>query len=454
MRLPDPLPRAWRTPLLIAALAWPVGASASGSADRFILTGSIRARIEAVDNAPRTGVGRSETLISLRSQLLGEYRARGWRVGVELFDSRAYGADAATPLTTGDVNAVEMVQAYVAADITDPFGTATHATVVAGRMRFSIGSRRLLATNEYRNTTNAFTGLRAEMALPRETQATLLYLLPQTRLPDDALGIRNQAVRLDRENFDTLLWGGHVSRRAVLGRFNAEVTFLHLRERDALGRPTRDRTLDTYGGRLIAEPAPGKADVEIEAFRQTGRASAATGATATRLPVRASFVHAELGYTFAAPWQPRFAIEFDRASGDRGGSHYGRFDTLYGTRRGDFAPSGIYGAVGRANILAPGLRLEAAPSPRTELSSAWKALWLDSATDSFSTSGVRDASARSGRFAGHQFDLRLRHWLRPNHLRAELNAILLAKGRFLRDAPNAPPGTLSRYAAFSLTASF
>lgn len=456
MRLPVSLPRARRVAMPLAALALvsPVAAGATDSLDRFIVTGSVRARVEAVDDAPRAGVGQSETLLSLRSQVLGEYRARGWRIGAELIDSRAYGADAATPLTANDVNAFELVQAYLAADVAAPFGRGSHATVLAGRMRFSIGSRRLLATNEYRNTTNAFTGLRADLSLPRDTQVTLLYLLPQTRLPDDAQGIRDHAVRLDRESFDTMLWGGHAGRKGVLGRIGAELTFLHLRERDAPGRLTRDRTLNTFGGRLIADPVPGKADLDLEVFRQTGRASASTASAASRLPVRARFIHVEIGYTFAMPWKPRLAFEFDRASGDRGGGHYGRFDTLYGTRRGDFAPSGIYGAVGRTNIVAPGLRLEAAPSPRTDLSAAWKPLWLDAATDSFSTSGVRDTTGASGRFAGHQFDLRLRHWFRPDRLRAEFNATLLAKGRFLRDAPNAPPGSLARYAAFGLTASF
>lgn len=453
MRLPHPLPRAWRAPLLLAILLWPGAACASDAGDRFVLSGSIRARVETIDDAPRTGVGRSETLVSFRSQLLGEYRARRWRIVAELFDSRAYGADAGTPLTTSDVNALELVQAYVAADIAAPFGSSTRATVLAGRMRFNIGSRRLVATNEYRNTTNAFTGVRADLTLHGGTQATLLYLLPQIRLPDDAVGVRNQAVRPDRESFDLVLWGGHISRKSVLGRTNAELLVLHLQERDAPGRPTRDRSLDTVGGRLIAEPEAGKPDFEIEAFRQTGRASATTIATATRLPVRATLIHAEAGYTFAAPWHPRIAIELDRASGDRGGARYGRFDTLYGTRRGDFAPSGIYGAVGRTNIVAAGLRIEAAPSG-TELSMAWKPLWLDSATDSFSTSGVRDATGKSGRFAGHQFDLRARHWLKPQRLRIEFNGTVLAKGRFMRDAPNAPPGTLTRYAAFSVTASF
>jgi hypothetical protein len=39
-------------------------------------------------------------------------------------------------------------------------------------------------------------------------------------------------------------------------------------------------------------------------------------------------------------------------------------------------------------------------------------------------------------------------------LRLELDAVLLAKGRFLRDAPNAPPGRWTRYLSMNATAQY
>jgi hypothetical protein len=38
-------------------------------------------------------------------------------------------------------------------------------------------------------------------------------------------------------------------------------------------------------------------------------------------------------------------------------------------------------------------------------------------------------------------------------LRFEFDGLLLAKGRFLRDAPNAPSGRYTKYGSFNLTAS-
>ena len=147
-------------------------------------------------------------------------------------------------------------------------------------------------------------------------------------------------------------------------------------------------------------------------------------------------------------------MEYDRASGDGPGRGFGRFDTLFGMRRADLAPSGIYNAIGRANIETPGLRVEAAPSRRWDAMATYHALWLASRSDAFSTTGVRDASGTSGRFAGHQIDARLRYWVVPQALRAEINAVWLAKRGFLHDAPNAPATGDTHYLATGLTASF
>jgi len=274
------------------------------------------------------------------------------------------------------------------------------------------------------------------------------------RLPDSPADLRDQKVALDRESFDAVLWGGLVSRAKTIGAATAELSYFHFGERDAPARPTRDRSLDTVSARLIADPRAGKLDYEVETIYQTGTISSALSPTAARQSVRASFVHARLGYTFESAWQPRLSLEFDRASGDKPGGRNGRFDTLFGMRRADLAPSGLYNAVGRANILSVGARLEASPSKRLDGFAAWRPMWLASATDSFSTTGVRDATGRSGNFAGHQMEARLRYWLVPRRLRFEWNGLLLAKGRFLREAPNAQPGRWTRYTSYNLTASF
>lgn len=420
----------------------------------FRLSGSVRLRYEAIDGQARAGFDSSDTLTNIRTQILGEYRTGNIRFGVELFDSRAYGADPGTPLSTNEVNALEPVQAYVAADFRDAFGRGTKLSLTAGRMTLNLGSRRLVAADDYRNTTNGYTGLKADFVGRGEVKATVIYTLPQIRLPDDPRALRDHEVRLDRESFDLVLWGGLLSKGRAIGSAMGELSYFHLGERDAPGRPTRDRSLDTFGGRLIAEPRPGKFDYEVEAFYQIGHVSASLAATAPRVPVSAGFAHGDIGYSFTGPWKPRLSAEVDWASGDKAGGRYGRFDTLFGMRRADLAPAGLYNAVGRTNIMTPGVRLEATPNKRLDWFAAYRAMWLAAREDSFSTTGVRDATERSGNFAGHQIEARLRYWLIPSRLRFEYDGLLLAKGRFLRDAPNTPPERWTRYHSFNLTANF
>ena len=94
------------------------------------------------------------------------------------------------------------------------------------------------------------------------------------------------------------------------------------------------------------------------------------------------------------------------------------------------------------------------PDKRWDWFAAYRPLWLASRTDFFATTGGRDVTGRSERFAGHQVEARLRYWLIPIKLRFEFDGLLLAKGRFLQDAPNAPASRWTRYTSFNLTAAF
>src|SRR3546814_2161136 len=79
-------------------------------------------------------------------------------------------------------------------------------------------------------------------------------------------------------------------------------------------------------------------DVCSSDLYQFGRARTGTAATAPEQDVSAYFVHAEIGHQFDIAWKPRVSIEYDRASGDRAGGGFGRFDSLYGVRRPDYGP--------------------------------------------------------------------------------------------------------------------
>lgn len=441
---------AWLPASLLAADAWTLD-SLIDPPDNLKINGSFRTRYEYLDGQARANLKDSTELLSLRTTFAAEYRASRFRIGGEIYDSRVYLGDTRTGIGTTEVNALELVQAYVGTDFEEPFGAGTRASLQAGRMMLNLGTRRLVAADDYRNTTNGYTGLRVDASRKGGASSTFVYVLPQRRLPDDQLSILDNDIEFDTESSALVLWGGLVTVPELIGGASVEPSFFRLTEVDEPDLATRNRRLNTGSLRVFRDPAQGQWDYEVEAVYQTGTIRASTARAAGELDVSAYFYHLELGYQSQAAWQPRVSFEYDVMTGDDGDSDFGRFDTLFGMRRGDFPPSGIYAAIGRANMQSPGVRVDVAPNKRLDAFVAYRALWLESSTDSFSTTNVRDAGGQSGDFAGHQLDMRARYWLVPRALRLEANIAFLIKGRFLEQAPNAPATGDTSYIAISLT---
>ncbi|WP_084253503.1 alginate export family protein [Sphingomonas pituitosa] len=418
------------------------------SAEGLTFAASERVRVEAIDGQARAGFNDSDQLVNFRTTLLARYQQGAVSVVGELWDSRVYNGNRGSPVTTGEVNTLEPVQAYVQLDLGAALGRGSKLRLQVGRFMLNLGSRRLVAADDYRNTTNGYTGVRADWSAGRWA-ATAIYTMPQRRRPDDLDALLSNQPAIDREGAALVLWGGLISRARTIGPATIEASYFHLGEHDTPGRPTRDRSLDTASVRIVRDPAPAKLDYEIEAIGQTGSQSGSIAAGAARQAVRAWFVHARAGYSWAGAWKPRLMAEFDYASGDAPGGSYGRFDTLFGMRRADLAPAGLYNAIARSNVVAPSLQAEAAPDARTDLMLSYRPMWLAARTDAFASTGVRDARGRSGDFAGHQLDGRVRYRL-SKAVRLEADAVLLAKGRFLRDAPNAPPERWTKYGVLNL----
>lgn len=110
--------------------------------------------------------------------------------------------------------------------------------------------------------------------------------------------------------------------------------------------------------------------------------------------------------------------------------------------------------MGRNNISSPGIRLEVKPSSRWDGFVFYRAAWLDSATDSFASTGLRDASGASGTFGGHQIEARARYWIIPKALRLDTGAAALFQGEFLEKAPNGNGFGDTLYGYIDITVSF
>ena len=209
----------------------------------------------------------------------------------------------------------------------------------------------------------------------------------------------------------------------------------------------------TFGARLFRAPKANAWDYELEGIGQGGHARTSTRVTdIDDRPVHAGYVHGAVGRTLPGAFKPRIAVLADYASGERSGRSITRFDTLFGARVFELGPTSLFGAVQRANLVSVELLGEVKPDGRSDITAAVRPLWLVSATDSFGATSVMDAAGSAGHHAGTQLEARYRRFLIPDKLRLSIGGAYLVKGRFLKDAANAPQTGDTTYGFMELTA--
>lgn len=431
---------------------------ALGTPDWLTLSGHVRARYEYLSEQFRAGLTGPGDLVVLRTSLRADVDIGVPEATLEILDSRAaLSIEDSTPIDTSIVNPLEILQAYVGARGNDVFSAGDEGFVLAGRHTMDIGSRRLVARNRFRNTINSFTGINATLDTEDGASFRGFFTLPVTRRLDDASDPNDTTIEIDDETSAVRFWGLYASTKDILPDVAGEVFYYDLDESDEADLPTRNRQLGTTGLRVWREAETEAVDFEVEAAYQfgTSRASASTS-DATDLDHSAHFEHAEVGYSFRGSWSPRLVFQFDYASGDRdpNDGENNRFDSLYGARRFDFGPTGIFGPFQRSNLVTPGLRLLLKPSKKVELMLADRFYYLASDTDAWVGPGVRDTSGQSGDYIGNMVELAARWKLVPQNVVLEMGGAHLFQGGFAEDAPNANPEGDSSYAYVEVTLTF
>jgi hypothetical protein len=419
---------------------------AVGSPAWLELSGTYRVRYEALSSHLRPGPEGSDRLLAERllvAARVGDEKLYG---RLEIEDSRAHLDDDDTPLGTDDVNAAEVLQLHLGGRIVDLLRPGDRLELQAGRMTLDVGSRRLVARNSFRNTINSFTGVHGAWRGPGRgaaggaaggegaIEARAFYLLPVDLRPTERDRLDDNEAQLDRDNSSVRFWGLHLSDPRLAADLEGEAYVLGLEEDDRPSAPTRNRDLVTAGARLSRSPARARWDFELETAFQTGESRRSTARADTRdLDHQAWFAHAHAARTFDARGAPRLVLQYDYASGDDDPSdgRNGRFDTLFGARRFEFGPTGIFGLLARSNIASPGVRLELAPKTGRSLVVGYRAAWLASRRDALTTNGVQDPTGASGSFVGHLLEAQVRVSLLPGNLGLELGGARLFAGEFL-----------------------
>ncbi|MCA8956506.1 MAG: alginate export family protein [Planctomycetes bacterium] len=415
----DPPQRPWRL------------REALGTPDWLKVSGSLRLRYEGLTGQYRTAsrLDYADHLMVQRTLLRADAKFDTLGLTAEIQDSRHYGGGNGSMIDTTVVNPLDVLQAY--GEIDGKLGSGSQRLRL-GRETIDVGSRRLVARNRFRNTINAFTGVDWEWE-SEHSSVRGFWTMPVMRRPTDLPSLVDNELVFDRQSVDVQFGGASYEQEIDGHAVNAY--FLVLLEDTG-----RHRQLYTPGARLLRKSKRGMIDYELEAALQFGESR--TSATGADLDHIAWFAHASVGYTYNVAWTPRVQLAFDYASGDQNPTDgdNNRFDTLFGARRFEYGPTGIYGAIARSNILSPEARVSVRPVKELRAILAWRALWLASDQDAWTTSGLRDASGNSDVYVGQQLESSLRWDVIDRSLTVELGGVILFNGDFQRQAPGGQRG--------------
>lgn len=353
-----------------------------------------RTRFESYDHPWRAnqviGGGGTDAQLFLRSRARVGLGGNGpFRFLFEGQDSRALSGDEPGDFRdTRTVNQFDILQLFGALSINNVGGSGLRTDLHFGRMTMDFGMRRYVARNDFRNTTNAFDGVHWQIGEGQTWRFRAFLVEPVLR----------DQVQLDEQTGKSLFWGAYVES-AHVPWFNVNAYYFGLNDQE-LQNKNLHRTYSTYGLRLFKLPATSEFDYEFEGAVQTGHLG--------NVDHFAYNPSVEAGYMFNLPWTPRFLVQYTYASGTQtpGGSQSGNFDSLFGARRFDLMPTGIWGAFARSNISAPGWRLSAQPADNVTVTVKQWFWYLAEGTAVFSGNGLQDPTGGSGNYLGHDLELR------------------------------------------------
>ena len=404
-------------------------------------SGSERIRYEGLNGQFRgTQAGGTRDLedqVFSRLLLRADYTRGKWGATVEGIDARAWGTAANSFANTTTVNTFDVLQANVSYQLGDGH------SVTVGRYTMDIGSRRLSARNKFRNTINSFNGARWDFAGKDGYSAGAFWAMPTNRRPTSRAMLVDNDHDWDTQSIDYQFYGLH-STQQLDERTTAQLYVLQLSDH-RMNVTSRDLT--TAGFRVLTPEQRGKMFGQAEVAYQFGSRGTAD--------VHAYFVHGSIGKTFDHETEPTVRIALDVASGDdtNDGTSYGRFDTLFGARRFEYGPTGIYGAIGRRNIVSPEIRFSFKPIANTWVLVAARDFRLASQSDGWRESGNSTALNGTSADIGQQVECRLRWDVKPKSVRLEGGAAYLSGGQF-RETSLSNRSTDTRYFFFEAIFTF
>ena len=364
----------------------------------------IRARYEYINNDFRKKTETIDEPFQLRSRLYAAIKNKfdPLRATFEFQDSRRYNSQ--YPDTNMEVNKTEFIQGYGELYFKDALGkddlgTDRPLSLRYGRHAFELTDKRLVARNEFRNTTNTFQGMRALLGSKNsDWQADFFAFNPIVRFMDRT-DKANDAQWFYGAKFDFRKWSKIVTFQPYYYLLQQNGSKMKYASSGALATVAdkKDREIHTAGLRAYGIVADTGLDWDLNYLKQWGEDGG--------LNQDSYGYNMEAGYTFGNhPWKPRFMANMDYASGDANPADQTsqRFERLFGFNR----PLSHSNYILMENIRAVKLRGEFSPAASLKVDFGYSWYDLASATDRWAASGYRDTSGKSGKEIGQEFDIR------------------------------------------------
>jgi hypothetical protein len=426
--------------LLSLLLATPASAQSADDTPAVALRFQQRSRYQVLDNDPRPSAASHDQALELQTSMFVEAGRGNVRFNGELMDARTELNDSKSFLSTNLTDTLEPLQANVTWNYSNLLRPGYTGSLKIGRFTTDIGRRRFVSRSTARNTITSYSGAEWRWRGADGRNAQVFWGTPMRILPADKAALLANDQALDLGNRGTTLRGAYYQFRELKNPDRYEAYWFGL---DQTNRPNNDalpRHFDTFGFRAFRPNTPGKWSYEVETVTQHGTSTATVGSVTRRDLVHAAeYYHWEFGYMFASKLAPLVLLQYDRASGDRDPND-GRnetFDPLFGERRFDFVPQGIYTLIARSNLRTPGVRLQFSPWPRVQTMLSYRSFALDSARDAWSGIGFRDTTGQAGRTIGTQLEGSFTWNVVPNRLAFENGFAHLWAGRFFHETAGA-----------------
>lgn len=345
------------------------------------------------------------------------------RFAIELQDSRRNNGDYTREFDTRDINYLHILQGYLELNFDksflgkDDLGNERPVWLRYGRHAWEAIDRRLIARNEWRNTTNNFQGFRANIGDKKnDWQMELFAVQPIQRFTRE-----NDKVD-DSKDFYGVIgdyrgWSEYVTLEPyyLLLKQDGDKVKYDTDGRRVGANAKIDREIHTGGLRLYGVIPNTKFDYDASYIKQWGEVDRLVGSSYITVDHDAYAYNAEIGYSPQHPWKPRFSVFYGVASGDKttpagaDRTESERFDRLFGFAR----PWSNDDYIQMENIRTPKIRVEFEPKvsflDRVQVDTGFSWYRLDSASDRWNAGGdLRDRTGGSGRDLGKEYDLRVR----------------------------------------------